>query len=150
MFSSATISGDSIFISGGLMDFSSSNHPLNGARCDGGGNDVDGGGNSSNGGGNINLHEWRQNENWKSYNWAVPKISCRYGHAAVSTIHQVFIFGGTYGNVDNTWGRFFRDETGDAKDNRIEFDWPNETFPFDDLDQSKMGIRYGTISNFDY
>ena len=146
LFGGAAVSGDSLYFFGGFQSTGEQNHNY----CS---NDYNWDKQIS---GTKFLHEWRQNENWKYAAWPVAwDMKCRYGHGVASTTHQVFIFGGTHGNLDNTHPQIDEDiqynpEPGSQAimDNRIMIG-PSEYLLWDakiSIEQNKMGVKNGAMN----
>ena len=87
---------------------------------------------------NVDFYAWDQ-VSWNRTKWQVP-FKLRYGHGMTSTDNQIFIYGGTYGNLDNTHP--------DVKD-AGGMEWvDNRKMPMlgnSQGDPEKMGVKYGEI-----
>jgi len=92
----------------------------------------------------IGFQYWDRQKKWERHttkDWATGTLNTplrnRYGHGMVSTTNKIFIFGGTFGNLNN------RHSGNYGTDNRIIWDWPSENFEYDPRIRQEMGVRYG-------
>ena len=91
-------------------------------------------------GGIQDLIYYDQDLKWKKSQADIASLGIqnRYGHSMVSTGTQVYIFGGTRGNIDNTHPDADQPRGDEMMENRI--DARNLTGPFP-LENAHMGIR---------